>query len=44
MTSATALGRIGVAEDITGAIGALLGDGNRWVTGQRIDVSGGVHL
>jgi NAD(P)-dependent dehydrogenase (short-subunit alcohol dehydrogenase family) len=40
----TALGRYAVADDVGGAIAALLGDGNRWVTGQRIEVSGGVHL
>ena len=26
------------------AIAPLLGDGNRWVTGRRIEVSGGFHL
>ncbi len=26
------------------AIAALLGDGNRWVTGRRVEASGGVHL
>ena len=40
----TALGRYAVADDIGPAIAALLGDGTRWVTGQRIEVSGGVHL
>jgi NAD(P)-dependent dehydrogenase (short-subunit alcohol dehydrogenase family) len=35
--------RYAVADDIGGAIAALLGDGNRWVTGQRIEVSGGLH-
>jgi NAD(P)-dependent dehydrogenase (short-subunit alcohol dehydrogenase family) len=40
----TALGRYAVADDIGGAIAALLGDGNRWITGQRIEVSGGLHL
>jgi NAD(P)-dependent dehydrogenase (short-subunit alcohol dehydrogenase family) len=40
----TALGRIATADDIGGAIAALLTDGNRWVTGQRIEVSGGIHL
>jgi NAD(P)-dependent dehydrogenase (short-subunit alcohol dehydrogenase family) len=40
----TALGRIAVADDIGPAIAALLGDGNHWVTGQRIEVSGGIHL
>jgi NAD(P)-dependent dehydrogenase (short-subunit alcohol dehydrogenase family) len=44
ITSVTALGRYGQPEDIAGAITALLGDGNRWVTGQRIEVSGGMHL
>jgi NAD(P)-dependent dehydrogenase (short-subunit alcohol dehydrogenase family) len=44
ITSVTALGRIAVADDIGGAIAALLGDGNRWITGQRIEVSGGLHL
>jgi NAD(P)-dependent dehydrogenase (short-subunit alcohol dehydrogenase family) len=44
ITSVTALGRYGTAEDVAGAIAALLGDGNRWITGQRIEVSGGLHL
>jgi NAD(P)-dependent dehydrogenase (short-subunit alcohol dehydrogenase family) len=44
LTALTALGRIAVADDIGPAIVALLGDGNRWVTGQRIEVSGGIHL
>ena len=44
IVSLTALGRHAVADDIGGAIAALAGDGNRWVTGQRIEVSGGIHL
>ena len=44
LASLTALGRTAVADDIGGAIAALLGPGNRWVTGQRIEVSGGIHL
>jgi NAD(P)-dependent dehydrogenase (short-subunit alcohol dehydrogenase family) len=44
ITSVTALGRYAVADDIGPAIAALLGDGNRWVTGQRFEVSGGLHL
>ena len=44
IASLTALARHAVADDIGGAIAALLGDGNRWVTGQRIEVSGGLHL
>lgn len=37
----TALGRVGVPDDIGPMVASLLGDGNRWVTGQRIEVSGG---
>jgi len=44
IASVTALGRTAVADDVGGAIAALLGDGNRWITGQRIEVSGGTHL
>ena len=44
IASVTALGRYAVADDIGPAIAALLGAGNRWVTGQRIEVSGGLHL
>jgi NAD(P)-dependent dehydrogenase (short-subunit alcohol dehydrogenase family) len=44
LASVTALGRHAVADDIGPAIAALLGDGNHWITGQRIEVSGGLHL
>ena len=37
----TALGRVGVPDDIGPMIASLLGEDNRWVTGQRIEVSGG---
>ena len=40
----TALGRAGVADDIGPMIAALLSDENRWVNGQRIEVSGGMAL
>jgi NAD(P)-dependent dehydrogenase (short-subunit alcohol dehydrogenase family) len=36
-----ALGRVGVPDDIGPMIASLLGDGNRWITGERIEVSGG---
>jgi NAD(P)-dependent dehydrogenase (short-subunit alcohol dehydrogenase family) len=39
----TPLGRFAVPEDIAGAISALLAAGNRFVSGQRIEVSGGIH-
>jgi NAD(P)-dependent dehydrogenase (short-subunit alcohol dehydrogenase family) len=37
----TALGRVGVPDDIGPMIASLLQDENRWVTAQRIEVSGG---
>jgi NAD(P)-dependent dehydrogenase (short-subunit alcohol dehydrogenase family) len=37
----TALGRVGVPDDVGPMVAGLLGPGNRWVTGQRIEVSGG---
>jgi NAD(P)-dependent dehydrogenase (short-subunit alcohol dehydrogenase family) len=37
----TALGRVGVPDDIGPMVSSLLSDDNRWVTGQRIEVSGG---
>lgn len=36
-----ALGRVGVPDDIGPMIASLLGSDNRWITGQRIEVSGG---
>ena len=40
----TALGRAGLPDDIGPMIAALLSEDNRWVNGQRIEVSGGVAL
>jgi NAD(P)-dependent dehydrogenase (short-subunit alcohol dehydrogenase family) len=40
----TALGRAGVPDDIGPMIAALLSDENRWINGQRIEVSGGMAL
>lgn len=37
----TALGRVGVPDDIGPMIASLLTSNNRWVTAQRIEVSGG---
>lgn len=39
--SMTALGRVGVADDIGPMIASLLSADNRWVNAQRIEVSGG---
>jgi NAD(P)-dependent dehydrogenase (short-subunit alcohol dehydrogenase family) len=44
VTSATAMGRIGVPDDIGPVIASLLSDEYRWMTGQRIEVSGGQLL
>lgn len=44
IASQTALGRVGVPDDIGGAIASLLSEDNRWVNGQRIEVSGGIFL
>jgi NAD(P)-dependent dehydrogenase (short-subunit alcohol dehydrogenase family) len=40
----TALGRVGMPEDIGPLIAALLSNSGRWVNGQRIQVSGGMLL
>lgn len=44
IASQTALGRVGLPDDIGGAIAALLSEDNRWVNAQRIEVSGGQFL
>jgi NAD(P)-dependent dehydrogenase (short-subunit alcohol dehydrogenase family) len=40
----TAQGRAGLPDDIGGAVAALLSEGTQWITGQRIEVSGGMML
>jgi NAD(P)-dependent dehydrogenase (short-subunit alcohol dehydrogenase family) len=40
----TALGRVGQPDDVGAAIAALVTSRSRWVTGQRIEVSGGTRL
>ena len=40
----TALGRVGVPDDMGPMIAALLGEENRWVNAQRIEVSGGMAI
>ena len=40
----TALGRVGLPDDIGPMIASLLSDDNRWVNAQRIEVSGGMVL
>lgn len=40
----TALGRVGVPDDVGGALALLLAPGAGWINGQRIEVAGGTHL
>jgi NAD(P)-dependent dehydrogenase (short-subunit alcohol dehydrogenase family) len=40
----TALGRVGLPDDIGGVIASLLAPENRWINGQRIEASGGMLL
>jgi 3-oxoacyl-[acyl-carrier protein] reductase len=40
----TALDRLGRAEDVADAVAFLASDDGRWVTGQVLDASGGLHL
>lgn len=40
----TALGRVGLPDDIGGAIATLLSEKSYWINGQRIEASGGMML
>lgn len=40
----TALGRVGLPDDIGGVIAGLLADDSRWINAQRIEVSGGIFI
>lgn len=40
----TTLGRVGVPDDVGPAIASLLGPDNRWITAQRIEISGGQNI
>jgi len=44
LASHTALGRVGLPDDIGGAVAALITEDCRWINGQRIEVSGGFFL
>jgi len=44
VSAMTALGRPGLPDDVGPMIAGLLSDENRWVNGQRIEVSGGLSL
>ena len=43
IASRTPLGRVGLPDDIGGAVALLLSDEAGWINGQRIEVSGGIH-
>ena len=40
----TALGRVGLPDDIGGVIASLFSSDNGWINGQRIEASGGIFL
>lgn len=44
IASRTALGRVGLADDIGGVVAFLCSDDARWISGQRIEISGGMNL
>lgn len=44
IASQTALGRVGLPDDIGGVIASLLAEENRWINAQRIEASGGMFL
>lgn len=44
IASQTALGRVGLPDDVGGAVALLLSPEARWINGQRIEVAGGIHL
>ncbi|HLI00458.1 MAG TPA: SDR family oxidoreductase [Acidimicrobiales bacterium] len=44
MSGMTALGRVAHADDIGAAVATLVADGTHWITGQRIEASGGFRL
>lgn len=44
VSAATALGRVGQAEDIGPLVASLLADESGWINGQRIEASGGMNL
>ena len=44
IASSTALGRVGLPDDIGGVVASLLTEDTRWINGQRIEVSGGIYL
>jgi len=44
LASHSALGRVGMPDDIGGVVAFLCTDGAKWVNAQRIEVSGGINI
>lgn len=44
LASLTALGRVGLPDDIGGVVAFLCSDDAKWINGQRIEVTGGIFL
>lgn len=44
IASQTALGRVGLPDDVGAAVAALLAPDAQWINGQRVEVSGGIML
>ena len=44
IASQTALGRVGLPDDIGDLIALLLSDECRWINAQRIEASGGIYI
>jgi NAD(P)-dependent dehydrogenase (short-subunit alcohol dehydrogenase family) len=44
IASQTALGRVGLPDDIGPVVATLLGEGTGWINGQRVEASGGMFL
>ncbi len=44
IAASTAMGRVGLPDDVGDAISGLLTEGSQWMTAQRIEVSGGQNL
>ena len=44
VASVTALGRVGLPEDIGGVVAFLCTEEARWINAQRIEISGGMNL
>ena len=44
VASNTALGRVGLPDDIGAAVAMLLAPQSGWINAQRVEISGGQHI